>query len=227
MAAVLDPLRAAWQMYVVSARHSRRSYAQEGEDLAVDRLLGGPATGFYVEVGCHHPYRFSNTYLFYRRGWRGLCIDPLPGTRALFARHRPRDTVIEKGVAEQPGALNYYMFNEAALNTFDERTARERDGRDGYRIDRVVPVQTQTLASIIGEHAKGARIDFLSVDVEGLDLQVLRSNDWQKHRPKIVIAELLKSGLESLESDPVSAYLRSLGYRPQAKTGHSVLFTDT
>lgn len=227
MALARNPLLVAWQRYVVSARHSRRSYSQEGEDLAIDRLIGGSEKGFYVEVGCHHPYRFSNTYLFYRRGWRGLCIDPLPGTRILFARHRPRDIVVEMGVAERAGTLSYYMFNEPALNTFDERTARERDGQTGYRIEKVVPVITAPLAAILATHAAGERIDFMSVDVEGLDLQVLQSNDWSKYRPRVVVAELLKAGAVSLESDPVSAFLISLGYRPHAKTGHSVIFMET
>ena len=70
--------------------YGKFAYSQEGEDLVIDRLLKGKRNGFYVEVGCHHPHRFSNTFFFYKRGWRGVCIDPLPGTKDLFGRERAR-----------------------------------------------------------------------------------------------------------------------------------------
>jgi len=101
----------------------RLSYAQEGEDLVLARILGelGITTGFFVDIGAHHPARFSNTYYFYRRGWRGINVDALPGTKRLFQRMRSRDITIECGVGSQEGVLKYFAFNEPALNTFSEQ----------------------------------------------------------------------------------------------------------
>lgn len=205
---------------------SRCSFAQEGEDLVVDRLLEGKRGGFYIEVGCHHPFRFSNTYYFYRRGWRGICIDPLPGTKKLFARSRKRDIVIEKGVSLNSGELRYFMFNEPALNTFDEALAISRDGLRGYKLECFIDIETQSLESILLQQNISESIDFMSVDVEGFDLQVLQSNNWSKFRPKVVIAEALDSDLNSISLDPISIFLSGVGYRPYAKTGNSVIYKE-
>jgi FkbM family methyltransferase len=193
-------------------RNRRFSYAQEGEDLVVDRLLEGKKKGFYVEIGCHHPFRFSNTYMFYKKGWRGICIDPLPGTKKLFNATRPRDFVIEVGVGEQGGALIYHMFNEPALNTFDPDIAKQQQ------------IEVRRLDEILANMPNIPTIDIMSVDVEGFDLQVLKSNDWNKFRPKIVIAECLTSDLLAIQSDPINILLTTQGYVAYAKTGHSVIF---
>lgn len=208
------------------ASWSTRSYAQEGEDLALLRLLGDVRTGFYVEVGCHHPFRFSNTYLFYKKGWRGICLDPLPGTAKLFNRWRPRDIALEVGVSSKPSFLTYYMFNEPALNTFDVKLAKERDGLRSYRIVREISIRTERMDSIIERHLPVSvrDIDFFSIDVEGLDLDVLHSNDWHRFNPKAVVAECLDGGTFAIHGDPITNYLCEFGYAPYAKTGHSVIF---
>lgn len=206
--------------------HGRFSYAQEGEDLVLDRFIGGKRGGFYVEVGCHDPFRFSNTYLFYRRGWGGVCIDPLPGTAKRFGRWRPRDQVLEVGVSQAPGVMLYYMFNEPALNTFDEATAERRDGLRGYRLEKKISVPVNSLEAILDGMVLPDQIDFLSVDVEGFDLDVLKSNNWAKYRPKMIVAEALAADLIGLESDAIVQYLMEQGYRPIVKTGCSVIFTS-
>lgn len=204
---------------------SCRSYAQEGEDLVINRLLGGKTTGFYVEVGCHHPFRFSNTYFFYRKGWRGICIDPLPGTKKAFNRWRKRDKVLEVGVSDVASFLTYHMFNEPALNTFDEAVAREKDGLQNYKLVEKRKIPVEPLSLILDKVGCTQAIDFLSVDVEGLDLQVLQSNDWEKYRPAIIIAESLAAE-EDISTDSVYSYLKSMGYKFYAKTGNSLIYKD-
>jgi len=203
---------------------STRSYAQEGEDLVLRRLFDGTDVGFYVEVGCHHPFRFSNTYLFYKRGWQGICIDPLPGTARAFGRWRPRDITLELGVSAQPSTLTYFMFDEPAVNTFDAAAAQRVLGT--YRLLEQRPVPTEPLARILEKNLPSSvsRIDFFSIDVEGLDLEVLRSNDWTRFAPRAVIAECLYSDLASLQENEVVRFLAGVGYTPYAKTGQSIVF---
>lgn len=204
--------------------HHSLSFAQEGEDCLLERLLAGKQDGFYVDVGAHHPQRFSNTYRFYLQGWRGINIDPLPGTKKRFDRLRPRDTTIECGIAERSGELLYYQFDEGAFNTFDEALARSRAAQP-IATTRVI---TLPLAQVLRQHgAVGQSIDFLSIDVEGLDLQVLRSNDWSQFRPTYVLAEVLDvADLGSLCHSPVVAFMDTCGYRPIARTLNTVFFRD-
>lgn len=201
----------------------KKSYAQEGEDLVMDRLLN-KKKGFYIEVGCHHPFRFSNTYYFYRKGWKGICIDPMPGTKKSFSKWRPRDFSIEMGISNAPSTLEYYMFNEPALNTFDKDIAIERDGLRSYKLISTKEIHTDTLASILEEHCSPKDIDILSVDAEGMDLVVLKSNDWKKFKPTLIVAECLKTKLTDLAQNEVVIYLNTLNYEPYAKTGNSVIF---
>ena len=203
---------------------ARKSYSQEGEDLVVDRMVEGKKNGFYIDVGAHHPYRYSNTYLFYKKGWKGVNIDPLPGLKTLFRLRRPRDTFVEMGVSLKPSRLTYFAFNEPALNTFDAALAFKRNGDKTCKLIARNEVMTDTLASILKSINCPTDIDLLSVDVEGLDLEVLQSNDWTTFNPKIIIVECLASDLVRLPEDPIYLYLVNLSYKMIAKTGHSVIF---
>lgn len=201
-----------------------RCYGQNGEDLVLDRMLNRKKRGFYVDVGAHHPVRFSNTYMFYRRGWHGLNIDAQPGSMRLFRRHRPRDINIECGVAAREGSLTYYRFNEPALNTFSEEEARVKNATP-YRLVDTVPVNVRPLRDILAEAlAPGQPIDFMSVDVEGLDLEVLGSNDWNRFRPAIVLTETLRADVRDLQASPVVRLLADAGYRPVGRIYDSLYF---
>jgi FkbM family methyltransferase len=202
------------------------SFSQEGEDMVLARVFEHQPKGFYVDVGAHHPVRFSNTYFFYRRGWRGINIDATPGSMEAFRKIRPRDTNVEAAVSDASGSLEFSMFNEPALNTFDQKLARERDGKAGYRIMSTKTVPLKKLSEILEQNLPGGQtIDFLSVDVEGLDLPVLKSNDWKKFRPTFVLAEdFATETVEQALSGPIASYLRDFGYRLFAKTAHTLIF---
>ena len=199
-------------------------YGQDGEDLILNRLLEGQAQGFYVDVGAHHPIRFSNTYLFYKRGWSGINIDAMPGSMEPFNRVRPRDTNIECGVAAQAGRLTYHRFNEPALNTFNPAEAQRKNAAP-YRLIDTVEVEVERLDALLEQHlAPGQQIDFLSVDVEGKDEEVLRSNDWQRFRPRFVLAETLRTDMVHLLECPVVQLLAEVGYKPVSKAYNTAFF---
>src|SRR5579859_5417889 len=93
-------------------RDASLSFSQEGEDLVLARMFDTRSGGFYVDVGAHHPTRFSNTYRFYLRGWRGINIDPGASFGAEFARHRPRDVNLNWAIGTPEGERTYHEFNE-------------------------------------------------------------------------------------------------------------------
>lgn len=210
-------------------RHQRVSWSQEGEDIILARLFEGQRHGFYVDIGAHHPLRFSNTHLFYRRGWRGINVDALPGSMKPFRRSRARDINLEIGVAAKKGVLEFHTFDEPALNTFSHDIAfdKVRGTPLSSRKGRRQPVKVVPLLSILERYLpEGQRIDFLSVDAEGLDYEILASNDWRRFRPRVVLAELFGSGLDEIAQSNVGQLMREVGYRPYAKTMNTVVFLD-
>ena len=95
-------------------------YSQEGEDILLNKIFSGKKEGFYIDIGAHHPKRFSNTYLFYQKGWQGINVDCMPGSMKLFKKLRPRDINLELGVSENESEKDYYVFNDTALNSFSK-----------------------------------------------------------------------------------------------------------
>jgi FkbM family methyltransferase len=223
---LLKPLQRAYP-HILRSPDQQESYAQEGEDLVAARLLGDkPGGGFYVDVGAHHPVRHSNTYLFYRRGWRGMNIDAAPGSMAEFQRLRPRDINIESLVASDPSPRRFYVFNEPALNTASRELADQRPAEDAqFRIEKEVELRPRTLASLLDEFLPpGTAIDLMSVDVEGLDFDVLRSNNWERYRPTLLLVEILLTDLAAIEAHEIARFLRDRHYRPIAKLYNTVVF---
>ena len=209
--------------------YARPSYAQEGEDLVLLRMFEGThGAGIYVDVGAHHPFRFSNTALLHAKGWRGINIDAKPGSMAAFRRFRPNDVNLEVGVDEVAAQLQFNVFAEPALNTFDEGLARQRR-TEGWEQLGAVDVKCRPLAEILSQYlpALGSQaIDLLSVDVEGLDLQVLRSNDWNRYRPRIIVIEVLNSNLEQVLNSDSTRFLAGKGYKPVSKLVNSTIFAN-
>lgn len=202
-----------------------KSFAQEGEDLLIQRIFSGQKKGFYVDIGAHHPKRFSNTFIFYSKGWRGINVDACPGSMHIFKQLRPRDINLEIGISNVGNSLDYYQFDEPALNGFsaDLSLARERQGISS--IINTTKVETLTLKKLLSEKLPpNQTIDFLTVDVEGLDLDVLMSNDWDLFRPRLVLAEVLVSSLDSIFEHPIVAFMRSQGYRLYSKSMNTAFF---
>lgn len=206
--------------------HALESYSQEGEDIILRRLFGNQAKGFYIDVGAHHPKRFSNTYFFYKQGWRGINIDAMPGSMKLFKKLRPRDINIEQAVSDKKEILTYYVFNEPAFNGFSNELSNRRNSLGKFHIVSELKLQTVPLREILDNYLPtGQSIDFFSVDVEGLDLEVLRSNDWQRYRPIVVLVEEIGTRLnEALQSESYD-FLSSKGYQLFAKLMNTLIFT--
>lgn len=202
-------------------RYARVCYSQEGEDVILARLLEQTPPGVYVDVGAHHPSRFSNTKLLYDSGWRGLNIDALPGSMNRFRRCRPRDVNLEMGVGEVSGQAIYWQFLEPALSTFDREVA---NGRllEGHELVREVVLPVEKLSTLVDRHLGATRLDLLTVDVEGRDLAVLRSLDWQRHRPAVVCVES-EAAICDMSSGP-AGFLVDQGYKLYAATGLTRIF---
>ena len=204
----------------------RISFSQEAEDLILRKIFEGKKNGFYVDVGAHHPFRFSNTYYFYRVGWSGINIDPMPGSKKMFLRVRPRDINLELGVSEVRSVLTYYQFNEPALNTFSSSEALKKSNHN-YKVISKEDIQVYRLEEILRQHLPSdKKIDFMTIDVEGLDEAVVRSNNWEKYRPKFLVLEILGESLSSIKNNSTYKYVCGQGYELEHKTNNTYFFKD-
>jgi FkbM family methyltransferase len=207
---------------------SKHSFSQQGEDMVMDCLFQWNRTGFYVDVGAHHPTRYSNTYYFYKKGWKGINIDPIPGIMNEFQRIRPEDINLEIGIANKEGRLTYYQYEDSALNTFCKKSAEDYVLEKRGVLKGTLEIPVCKLSSVLEKYLPDhTTIDFFSIDVEGLDIEVLSSNDWSRFRPRAIIAEDLKSfTFEQVIKSDLSAYLKSVGYVPISKMVHSTVYCD-
>lgn len=214
------------ELSILLPLHSLRSYSQEGEDVILRRIFENQNTGFYIDVGAHHPMKYSNTYLFYKRGWHGINLDAMPGSMKAFKRIRKRDINLEEPISTENKKLTYYVFDEPALNSFDSELSNQRnDSDDNCHIIKTLELQTRQLSDVLDEYLPyGQEVDFLSIDVEGFDMDVLQSNDWNKYRPKVILVEILSSSLSELESSDITQFLRKHGYDVYAKSANTVIF---
>jgi FkbM family methyltransferase len=212
------------------ARHCpQRSFSQTGEDLLIRFIFNdlGVEHPSYLDVGAYRPFHLNNTALFYLGGSRGINVDPDPDAIAAFERQRPHDININLGCAAQRGRLTFHRMTEATLSTFSSEAAleavRESDGR--IQIEATRPVDVVTVADILNKHG-GQVPDFLSLDVEGLDLEIVASiEDWPG-KPTVVCVETITYSEHGhgVKITEIGDLLSKHGYMPFADTYINTIF---
>lgn len=203
----------------------KRSYGQSGEDIILAGELGKKKKGFYVDIGAYHPKQFSNTYLFYKKGWKGIVVDPNQELIRFHEEVRPKDIHLNVGVAREEGVMDYIILNDPASNTFVMSEAEESVKNAGRKIIGKRPVAVLPLKKILYQYApKDVPIDLLSVDTEGMDYLVLESNDWGKYRPEIIVCEDMEFDFKNWTRSKVAVLLDKQGYSLLAKTPYSLIF---
>ena len=192
-----------------------QTYSWEGEDILVNKLMCavfGIQKGFYVDIGAHHPFNLSNTALLYSLGWRGINMDAMPGSMALFETYRPEDINLEIAIAPAPDVLCFSCFDNPGLNGFlTEDIVNIHVGR-GARLLQQIPIQAYDINSILAEHVAGREIDLLSIDVEVMDYAILNSLS-DCFRPRLIITEALGATyVRSILEMPITALMEGRGY---------------
>jgi FkbM family methyltransferase len=202
-------------------RLARLSFSQFGEDLAIEELIGklGIERGFYVDVGAFDPVVFSNTLLLFRRGWSGINIDVEEEKIGRFRRFRPRDWNVVCGVSKVAGRKTFGRYADAPTTRMI--TSRDTHSVLGDEVIDTFEVQTKPLQSILDESPfRAKRIDFLNIDCEGADLEVLQSLDFAIHQPRVVAVEALDIAAER----DICAFMRPKGYEMTHHLGLTRLF---
>lgn len=167
---------------------NKKTYSLFGEDLAAIKFFKNKKKGFYVDIGCYHPTHINNTYLLYKKGWNGINIDVSQFSIDLFKFMRPDDLNYKCAVSETNKKVNlYYQKEHSQLTSINKLTAKKFiKGRLKKKI-----INSYSLEEILswGKY-KDYEIDFLDVDVEGADLQVLKGLNFSKRKPKLICVEI-------------------------------------
>ena len=210
------------KIYII--KFFRIFYSQFGEDIILKGfILRNINNGFYVDVGCYHPKKHSNTYKLYKRGWRGINIDLDRLKIKAFDWVRPQDHNVTAAISDQKSTVKVYSFGHYSLvSTIDEQTALKNV--DNIKSTR--EVETKTLNEIIEKSPfAGRQIDLLTIDAEGHDLNVLKSLDFKTYKPKLVIVESHLMNIDQIMETEMYQLLKGRGYYLINWVGFSLFFT--
>lgn len=204
------------------------SYSQEGEDLFMEKVLK-KKKGFYIDVGANDPDRFSNTKLFYRKGWNGINIEPDETLFQVLVKRRKRDINVNVGIGEEKSNISFYKFIPHTLSTFSQEEASKYQ-EQGFQLVESKKVDVEKLVDVLSKHLPhGTAIDFMSIDTEGFDMHVLRSNNWERFRPRLICIESVThtvDGKDNKKEDDHEVYLRDMGYVRIFHNGLNSIYED-
>ena len=204
------------------------SFAQAGEDLVASGLLYSLKIDkpTYLDIGAYEPIEANNTYLFHRRGARGVLVEPNVALTAKLKSKRPGDTVLVAGIGTSDAAeADYYVLSDAQLNTFDKDQVDRLTALTTLKLVGVVKMPLLNINRVIADHFGGAAPDYLSIDIEGLDFAVLKTLDFARFRPKVICAETLVTATTRHNPDTI-ALLAAHGYELRGMTHPNTLFVD-
>lgn len=212
-------------------------YAHYGEDVVLKYIFKNQESGFYVDVGCYHPSFFSNTKKLYDKGWRGVNIDPNIDTIKLFNIDMPDEINLNFAIATKEGEAEYYKFTEISETGGGSGNSLSMDSKKRYEKQgfktKTEKVQVVTLENVLKKYAPNRStsklgIDLLNIDAEGFDLEVLKSNNWELFRPKIIAIEILVKDIDFDQAMQNETYkfMRSINYKLFSVTLHTCFFYD-
>lgn len=208
---------------VFLTRNRIHHYAQFAEDVCIRSLLPRTDEGFFVDVGCYHPRKFNNTWALYRRGWRGVNIDVDDIKVKAFNLVRPQDVNIHAAVSDAQGDIRYWSNGLYSLTT--SVSADYVADKPGY-IEKTAPAR-QLTDILDATRFKDRAIDFLSVDAEGHDLEVLHSLDFARYSPSLIAVETHKALLSEVVETELYQFLVAKGYGLVGWCGLTLLMANT
>ena len=211
----------------------RIAFGQFGEDLVIEAILqthNRIRNGIYVDVGAFHPLRYSNTALLHHQyGWKGMNIDANKNAIEEFNSARPSDINLVALIGKEYCQHEYVYFDHPAVNSANQAMINRQTSETSpfTEISRET-IESQPLVGLLDLHfGSNSQIDFLSVDAEGMDLEVLISNDWIKYRPFLIAVETHGLNLDKPSDHEIYRYLSNLGYEMISTVFVTSIFRDS
>ncbi|HET7193934.1 MAG TPA: FkbM family methyltransferase [Nocardioides sp.] len=201
------------------------TYSQFGEDITAANLLRNVKSGFYVDIGAHHPLRHSNTALLHMKGWQGVTLEPnLEGFRA-FKRFRPHAINVRAAIHNEADSVTLYKFRGGlSSTTMEERAESLRESKEPVG-EEVVPALK--LNDVFDRYVpEGVHVNYLSVDIEGYDTEAILAFDLATYQPDVVCIEIHRPDMLALGENAAVKYMTEHGYQLFAINIYSVTFVN-
>lgn len=211
--------------------HSRRSYSQSGEDMLVAYLAHTLRldTFTYLDIGAYSPTHLSNTNFFYERGYRGVCIEANPDLARVYTVVRPLDRVLNVAIsADFDGEAPFYVLSEPTLSTLSKLEAERLVAEEGVSQVNTIALKVRSIGRLLRSEFSGRNLNFVSLDVEGLDIEIMRKFDFEFVKPEILCLETLeykKSGPQRKNAELIELVVGN-GYAVYADTQINTIFVD-
>jgi FkbM family methyltransferase len=207
------------------------SFSQCGEDLIIDHILWALKISqpTYFDIGAHHPTRFNNTYRFYLKGSKGVCVEPDPDLFQSLKKKRKRDICLNCGVGRlKISDAEFFVMSSRTLSTFSREEAYRYQGYGNQKILKIIQVPVMPINDILHRNYAGCP-NFVSLDVEGMELDVLNSFDFSSYRPEVFCIETVTYAEDNTERklSEIIDLMTGKGYLLYADTYINSIFVDS
>lgn len=215
---------------ILYGKHAKISYSQLAEDTLIDSIFSalGIHQPTYIDIGAHAPVYLSNTYLFYRKGSRGVCVEPNPLLYKNIQKKRKRDICLNMGVGISAATeASFYIMSSSTLSTFSKEDAERMVSYGKEKIEEIITVPLISFDEIVKKYLRACP-NLVSLDVEGLDLAILKTIDFSIYRPEVFCVETLTYTENNFEEKITSTidFMVSKGYLIYADTYVNTIFVD-
>ena len=205
-----------------------KSYSQSGEDLIVRFIFSvlGISKPSYLDIGAHHPFWLNNTMLFYEEGSNGINIEPDTNMYKSLCKYRPKDLNLNIGISDKKETLNFYIFSSPTLNTFSKEEAFKIAKESQHKIIETKLIHTDTISNLINKYYSNHSPDFLSIDIEGLEMDILSDINFYAFTPTVICVETISFSEErkGVKNHQLINLLTSNGYFVYADTYINTIF---
>lgn len=209
-------------------RRSRESFSQSGEDMIVDFIFKakGIELPSYIDIGANDPMHLSNTAYFYEKGCTGINIEPNPILYKRIKNKRKKDINLNIGLGEKSGFLDFYVMDSDTMSSFSKENVEELCKKYSFSVKEIVPVEVKTINEVCDVYWGGRYPDYISLDVEGMDWQILNSMNFQRAGAYVICVETVEytDGLDGGKDKDIIEFMTDNGYIVYADTHINTIF---